>query len=679
MVQYYTATQWETHSAMPEPAIDGRQRVIVARISPEIDGGRFAIKRVVGETVTVDADVFADGHDLIACQILYSQDGQELQSSPMKPLGNDRWRGEFTVTELGRYCYTVEGWIDRFETWRRDLEKRISARQDVAVDLLIGADLIERAVARAIPEDAKVVQNWAQRLRENAGKESGAPIALDSELLKLIRRYPERDFATRYDKQLPVIVEREKARFSTWYELFPRSCSPEPERHGTLRDCEGWLPYVASMGFDVIYLPPIHPIGKTFRKGKNNSVSAQPDDVGSPWAIGSAEGGHKSIHPELGTLEDFRRFLSQAADHGLEVALDIALQCSPDHPYVQQHPEWFSTRPDGTIQYAENPPKKYQDIYPFDFETPHWQELWQELKSVFLFWIEQGVRIFRVDNPHTKSLAFWEWVIGEIKTPHPDVLFLAEAFTRPNVMYRLAKLGFSQSYTYFTWRNTKRELTDYFNELTNTQVLEYFRPNLWPNTPDILPEFLQVGGHPSFMVRLILAATLGASYGIYGPAFELCENAPLEAGKEEYLNSEKYELKHRDLNSKSSLKNLISRLNRIRKENPALQSNRNLRFHETDNPAILCYSKASDDLSSVIIAVVNLDCFHVQTGWIEIDLSSIGLDARHSFQVHDLLSEGRFLWQGPRNYVELVPESLPAHILRLRRWVRTEQDFDYYL
>jgi starch synthase (maltosyl-transferring) len=679
MVQYYTATQWETHSAMPEPAIDGRQRVIVARVSPEIDCGRFAIKRVVGEAVIVEADVFADGHDLVACQILYRQDGHEWQSSTMKPLGNDCWRGEFTVTELGRYCYTVEAWIDRFETWRRDLEKRISASQDVSVDLLIGAGLIERAAARATPEDSGVIQNWAQRLRENAGNESGAAIAFDSELLNLIRHYPERDFATRYDKQLPVIVEREKARFSTWYELFPRSCSSEPGRHGSFRDCQEWLPYVASMGFDVIYLPPIHPIGKTFRKGRNNSASAQPDDVGSPWAIGSAEGGHKSVHPELGTLEDFRRFLTKAADHGLEVALDIALQCSPDHPYVQQHPEWFHTRPDGTIQYAENPPKKYEDIYPFHFEIPQWRELWQELKSIFFFWIDQGVRIFRVDNPHTKSLRFWEWVIGEIRTQHPDVLFLSEAFTRPHVMYRLAKLGFSQSYTYFTWRNTKRELTDYFNEVTNTQVFEYFHPNLWPNTPDILPDFLQVGGHPSFMVRLILAATLGASYGIYGPAFELCENAPLGPGKEEYLNSEKYELKHRDLNSKSSLKNLISRLNRIRKENPALQSNRNLRFHETDNPAILCYSKASDDFSSVIIVAVNLDCFHVQKGWLEIDLSAIGLDTRHSFQVHDLLSEGRFLWQGSRNYVELVPDSLPAHILRLRRWVRTERDFDYYL
>jgi Glycosidases len=679
MAQYSIATQREINAPMPDLPSDGRQRVIVARVSPEIECGRFAIKRVAGESVIVEADVFADGHDLVSCQILYKQNGHELQASPMKSLGNDRWRGEFTVRELGSYCYTVEGWIDRFATWRRDLEKRISALQDVSVDLLIGADLIERAAARAASEDTRVLQKWAKRLRENAGNESGAAIALDPELLELIHRYPERDFATRYDKQLPVVVEREKARFSTWYELFPRSCSPAPERHGTFRDCEEWLPYVASMGFDIIYLPPIHPIGKTFRKGKNNSLPAQPDDVGSPWAIGSAEGGHKSIHPDLGTLQDFRRFVSKAADHGLEVALDIALQCSPDHPYVQQHPEWFSIRPDGTIQYAENPPKKYQDIYPFYFETAQWRELWQELKSVFLFWIEQGVRIFRVDNPHTKSFAFWEWVIGEIKMHHPDVIFLSEAFTRPNVMYRLAKLGFSQSYNYFTWRNTRQELTDYFTELTQTQVREYFRPNLWPNTPDILPEFLQVGGRASFMVRLILAATLGASYGIYGPSFELCENAPLGPGKEEYLNSEKYELKRRDLNSSNSLKNLISRLNRIRKENPALQSNRNLRFHETDNPSFVCYSRASDDLSNVIIVVVNLDCFHVQAGWLSIDLSSIGLDASHSFQVHDLLSEGRFLWQGPRNYVQLVPESLPAHVLRLRRWVRTERDFDYYL
>lgn len=664
---------------MSEPASNGRLRVVIARLSPEIDCGRFPAKRVINEKVTVEADVFTDGHDQVACRLVYWQDGNEPQVSPMKPLGNDRWRGEFCVVKLGRYSYTVEGWVDHFQTWRRDLEKRISAKQDISVDLLIGAGLIEAAAARAKGKDSEILRDWARRLRENKQPESQTAMALDTGLLGLVQLYPERELVTRYDKQLTVVVDREKAAFSTWYEVFPRSCSPEQNRHGTFRDCEQWLPYIASMGFDVLYLPPIHPIGRTFRKGKNNTLPAGPGTVGSPWAIGSAEGGHKSIHPELGTLQDFRRFLAKAADHGLEVALDIALQCSPDHPYVREHPEWFSTRPDGSIQYAENPPKKYQDIFPLNFATPQWQALWEELKSVFLFWIEQGARIFRVDNPHTKAFPFWEWVITETKNQHPDVLFLAEAFTRPNVMYRLAKLGFSQSYTYFTWRNTKEELTQYFAELAQTDVREYLRPNLWPNTPDILPEFLQVGGRPAFMVRLILAATLGGNYGIYGPSFELCENAPLHPGGEEYLNSEKYELKHRDLGSKASLKSFIASVNRIRKENPALQSNRNLRFHKTDNPALICYTKATDDLASVIVVVVNLDCRHVQSGWVNLDLDSIGLDTRHTFQAHDLLSEGRFLWQGSRNYVELVPESLPAHILLLRRWVRTEKDFDYYL
>lgn len=664
---------------MPETAADGRRRVVIERLSPEVDCGRFPIKRVVGETVVVEADVFADGHDQVGCRILYWKQGAEPQSSAMRPLGNDRWRGEFTVANMGRYQYTVEAWIERFRTWRGDLQKRISAGQDVHVELLVGVELIERAASRAAGEEAELLQQWALKIREGKDKPSGAEAALEEELLGLMDRYPERDRATRYEKQLSVVVDREKARFSTWYELFPRSCSTEVGRHGTLGHCEAWLPYIASMGFDVVYLPPIHPIGRTSRKGRNNSVVAEPNDVGSPWAIGSAEGGHKSVHPELGTLDDFKRFVSKAKEHGLEVALDIAFQCTPDHPYAHEHPEWFRKRPDGTIQYAENPPKKYHDIYPLHFETAGWQALWQELKSVFQFWIDQGVRIFRVDNPHTKPFSFWEWVINEIKEQYPDVLFLAEAFTRPHVMYRLAKLGFSQSYTYFAWRNTKQDLTDYFTELTQTEIREHFRPNLWPNTPDILTEFLQVGGRPAFMVRLILAATLGASYGIYGPAFELCENVPIQPGSEEYLNSEKYELKHRDLHSPGSLKDLISNVNRIRKENMALQSNRNLRFHETGNPALICYSKATDDLANVVLVIVNLDCFHAQSGWIQLDLESIGLDAHHAFQAHDLLGAGHYLWQGSQNYVELTPESLPAHIFRLRRWVRTERDFDYYL
>ena len=659
---------------------DGRGRVVIEKVSPQIDCGRFPIKRVVGEVVVVEADVFADGHDQVSCQVLYSREGdKDWQSAPMTREGNDRWRGTFSVPEVGRYEYTIEGWIDRFQTWRDALAKRIAAAQDVHVDLLVGAELIEAAAGRAKGEDVRLLQQTAHSIREEKDIQSATSLALGEKLFRAIGRHPERQFAIRYEKSLAVVVDREKASFSTWYEVFPRSCSSEAQRHGTFRDCERWLPYIASMGFDVVYLPPVHPIGRAFRKGKNNSQVAEPNDVGSPWAIGSREGGHTSVHPELGTLEDFRHFVSEAREHGLEVALDVAFQCTPDHPYVKQHPEWFRKRPDGSIQYAENPPKKYHDIYPLDFETEDWRTLWDELKNVFQFWIDQGVRIFRVDNPHTKPFSFWEWVIGEIKKKQDDVLFLSEAFTRPHVMYRLAKLGFSQSYTYFTWRNTKQELTDYFTELTQTEVREYFRPNLWPNTPDILSEFLQVGGRPAFMIRLILAATLGASYGIYGPAFELCENTPVHAGSEEYLNSEKYELKHRDLHSTWSLKDLISRINRIRKENAALQTNHNLRFHGTDNPMLICYSKTTDDLSNVMVVIVNLDSSHRQTGWVNLDLAVLGLEAGHEFQVHDLLGDGRYFWQGSRNYVELTPETLPAHILQVRRRIRTERDFDYYL
>ncbi|HXX65400.1 MAG TPA: maltotransferase domain-containing protein, partial [Bacteroidota bacterium] len=434
---------------MTAPSPNQWRRVVIERVSPEINCGRFAIKRVVGERVVVEADVFADGHDQVGCQILHGPEGAELEAAPLRPLGNDRWRGEFSVTKLGRHCYTVEAWVDRFQTWRSSLEKKISAHQDVAVDLLSGAELVERAAARARDDHAKLLWNWARRLREDRGQDFEKTIAFDADLLELMGRYPEPDLVCRYNKHLFVTVDREKARFSSWYEVFPRSCAPEAGSHGTFRDCEARLPYIRSMGFDVVYLPPIHPIGKSFRKGKNNSVGAEPADVGSPWAIGSLDGGHKSTHPQLGSLDDFKRLVSKAREQGLEVALDIAFQCTPDHPYVREHREWFLRRPDGTIQYAENPPKKYQDIYPLDFEGSQWEALWQELKSIFEFWMEQGVRTFRVDNPHTKPLAFWEWVIDEIKRQHPEVILLAEAFTKPHVMYGLAKLGFSQSYTYF--------------------------------------------------------------------------------------------------------------------------------------------------------------------------------------------------------------------------------------
>ncbi|MEO8125917.1 MAG: alpha-1,4-glucan--maltose-1-phosphate maltosyltransferase [Bryobacteraceae bacterium] len=658
---------------------DGRKRVVVEGVRPQIDGGRFPIKRVIGENVTIEADILADGHDQIACRILYRLESEpQWAEAPMRPLGNDRWRGVFQVSEIGRYVYTVEGWVDRFRTWRGDLIKRLDAGQNVDVEMMIGAGLVEAAARRAEGAAAEALLRWAGLLRlEDRQKREVA--ALDKDLVTAVQMSPDYSMATRYDTELTVVVDREKARFSSWYELFPRSCSPEEGRHGTFADCTARLPYIAAMGFDVLYLPPIHPIGRTFRKGKNNSVNPLPGDVGSPWAIGSEEGGHKSIHPELGTFDDFHLLVKSAAAFGIDLALDIAYQCAPEHPWVREHPEWFRMRPDGTIQYAENPPKKYQDIYPIDFESSAWRELWEELRSVVLFWIGHGVKIFRVDNPHTKAFPFWEWAISSIKAQHPEVIFLAEAFTRPRVMGRLAKIGFTQSYTYFTWRNTKKELTEYFQELTKTEMREYFRPNLWPNTPDILPEFLQVGGRPAFMVRLLLAATLGASYGIYGPAFELCDNAARTPGGEEYLDSEKYEIKRWDWNSERSLKDLIAGINRIRRENPALRSDTGLCFHETDNPLLICYSKATDDFSDVVLTVVNLDVFHKQIGWVTLDLASLSLEPGEAFQAHDLLTGGRYLWQGARNYVELTPESLPAQIFRLRRRIRTERDFDYYL
>jgi len=525
---------------------EGRWRTVIEGVKPEIDGGRFAIKRTVNEEVVVEADIFTDGHDALSAVLLYRRESEpQWTEVSMEFLINDRWRGSFRVTELGRYRYTLIGWVDHFKTWRRDLAKKVEAGQDVLVDLLVGARLIEEAGRRASKEEGQILRKWAEDLRADAEPQSARiRLALSAEVAALMEKHPDSRFATTYEKELAVVVDREKARFSSWYEMFPRSCISEAGRHGTLKDCEARLPYIASMGFDVLYFPPIHPIGHTHRKGKNGVPSETPTDPGSPWGIGSQEGGHKAIHPQLGTLKDFRRFFDKAKGHGLEVALDMAFHCSPDHPYVKEHREWFKIRPDGTVQYAENPPKKYQDIYPLDFETEQWQELWEELKRVVLFWIDQGVRIFRVDNPHTKPFPFWEWLIQEVKQDHPDVIFLSEAFTRPKVMYRLTKLGFTHSYTYFAWRNTKVELIQYFTELTQTEVREYFRPNLWPNTPDILTEQLQHGGRPAFMARLVLAATLGASYGIYGPAFELCENRPREAGSEEYLDSEKYEIKH---------------------------------------------------------------------------------------------------------------------------------------
>ena len=659
---------------------EGKQRVVIEGVAPEIDGGQFPIKRTRGGLVEVEADIFVDGHEVISAALLFRHErGQVWRESPFEARVNDRWRAVFRVDELGRHFYSITAWVDRFKSWRRDLKKRADAGAHTEADMLMGAALLEETSTRA-GSDVKKLREWAKRLSDGKqGLSDKLGLALSDDLADLVERYPDRSSATKYAKDLSVIVDREKARFSSWYEMFPRSCAAEPGRHGTFKDCERMLPYIASMGFDVLYLPPIHPIGRTHRKGKNNAVVTAANDPGSPWAIGGAEGGHKSIHPELGTLAEFKHLVSQAETHGMELALDLAFQCSPDHPYVKEHPEWFRRRPDGTVQYAENPPKKYEDIFPLDFTSEQWRGLWQELLGVAQFWIDQGIRIFRVDNPHTKPLLFWHWLIDEVKKKNPDVIFLAEAFTRPKVMYRLAKVGFSQSYTYFSWRNTKPELTQYFIELTRSQARDYFRPNLWPNTPDILNEYLQFGGRPAFMVRLILAATLGASYGIYGPAFELMEDRPREAGSEEYLNSEKYEIRNWNRETSDSLKELIARVNRIRKENPALQSDDSLRFHEVDNEQILCYTKQSEDLSNVIAVVVNLDPHHVQSGWVKLPLETLKLDPLDSYQAHDLLTGARFLWHGERNFVELNPPTGPAHILRLRRRLRREQDFDYFM
>lgn len=673
------------------PADGGRKRVVIEHVTPQIEGGRYAIKRTIGETVVVEADLFCDGHDALSCALIYRKQGTETwHEVPMEPmLGTyadgeaavDRWRAAFVVPDMGQYVYTVIGWVDHFKSWRRDLKKRVAAHQDVSVELLVGANLIEQASQRATDEDdTKWLRAWAGALRKQSDVQHAIQVALDDQVDQYMSRYPDKHAATTYDKELTVWVERERARFSSWYEMFPRSCSGTPGVHGTFKDCEKRLPYIAEMGFDIIYLPPIHPIGKAFRKGKNNSLIAQGDDCGSPWAIGAKEGGHKAVHPELGTLDDFQHLVKTAKEkYSIEIALDIAFQCSPDHPYVKAHPEWFRQRPDGTIQYAENPPKKYQDIYPFDFETENWQELWQELLSIFVFWIKQGVSVFRVDNPHTKAFGFWEWCIGKIKKDYPETIFLAEAFTRPKVMYNLAKLGFTQSYTYFAWRNTKKDLTDYFTTLTQTEVREFFRPNPWPNTPDILNEYLQTGGRPAFMARLVLAATLGASYGIYGPAFELCVNEPLKPGSEEYLHSEKYEIKQWNLDSPHSLRYLIAQVNRVRRENPALQQLVNLHFHPTDNDQLICYSKHTDNLDNIVIVIVNLDPYHTHSGWVELSLEHFGLDLRKPYQMHDVLDDTRYLWNGPRNFVQLNPSIIPAHIFCLRRHVRTEQDFDYYM
>lgn len=665
---------------MPQTLLSDEERlkrVVINEVTPMIDGGRYPVKRVVGEWVEVEANVFADGHDLVAACLLYRHGREgEWRKVPMVALGNDRWRGKFKVSQLGIYCYTVEGWVDHFSTWVFNLRRRVEAGVAEEVDLLIGKGLLVEVMERV--KEGKS-QSDIRRLERaiRAIEEIKLPLELKEVAhleglvrlaQRLIRRYPEPSQVTRYPVELQVRVEPRRARFSAWYELFPRSWSREPGRHGTFQDLIHHLPYIAEMGFDVLYLPPIHPIGRSRRKGRNNSLEPEADAPGSPWAIGSEEGGHKAVHPQLGTLDDFRQLVKVARyEYGIEVALDLAFHCSPDHLYLKEHPEWFFRRPDGSLQYAENPPKKYQDIYPFYFETPEWKSLWTELYSIVEFWTDQGVKIFRVDNPHTKPFPFWEWLIQKLKNHYPDVILLSEAFTRPQVMHQLAKLGFTQSYTYFTWRNTKWEIESYLEELCQHPSREYFIPNLWPNTPDILHEYLQSGGRPAFITRLVLAATAGSNYGIYGPAFELCVNTPLKPGSEEYLNSEKYEIKHWDLEAPHSLKPLITLVNRIRKENEALHHTWSLKIYRIDNPLLIVYGKRSPDKKNIILVALNLDTHYTQSGWVEIPVEDLGVSLDQEFWVHDLLTGNRYPWKGTHHYIELNPHHLPAHIFRVER------------
>jgi starch synthase (maltosyl-transferring) len=676
----------------------GRQRPVVNVVRPRVDGGAWPSKAAVGDRVVVEADVLVNGHDRLACDLRYAHQGDRRWITlPMRDAGNDRWRAELPITGIGLYRFAVRARPDSFETWKQDLRARMDANQDITTELQIGATLLEDAAGRADGADRRMLASTAAALRDElaplervgAGsvvtarrpEPSGAldrtrgsraetvpPTLFSEELSQIVGRHPDLNVSVTSDIHR-IYADSERARFSAWYELFPRSASPDPSRAGTLADVEARLRYVAKLGFDVVYLPPIHPIGRTNRKGRDGQRLAQPGDPGSPWAIGATEGGHRSIHPELGTFDDLRSLVATAASMNIEVALDLAFQASPDHPWVREHPEWFRHDPDGTIRHAENPPKQYEDIYPLNFETIYWRELWNELLEVGRFWAEMGIRIFRVDNPHTKPFRFWEWFIASLKADYPEMIFLAEAFTRPKVMYQLAKLGFTQSYTYFAWKNAKWELEEYFTELTQSAVADFFRPNLWPNTPDILTELLQSGETTAFVTRLILAATLSASYGIYGPAFELQVHAAREPGSEEYFHSEKYEVRHWELADPKSLAELVARINEIRHAHSALQHDRTLRFHRVENDQMIVYSKRAIDTSvaDAIVVVANLDVTKSQAGWVHLDLRELGVEGATTFVMHDLLTQARYRWDGDRNYVILDPAVLPVHVFSVER------------
>ena len=644
--------------------MQNQTRIIIENVTPQLDGGAFYIKRIVGQSVVVKANVFADGHDVIAACVKFKHESaKKWQEVRMTELGNDEWQAEFTVDKQGHFSYFVEAWVDYALNWQHGTERKIQDKQYDKTELLGGAEYRETILKEVNASEKKYLNEAIKAFQDEKLYDKAIQIALSKELHHIFEAYPTRTLANK-SHELQVYVDRPKALFSTWYEFFPRSSSPEKGKHGTFKDCEKLLPRVAAMGFDTLYFPPIHPIGEVNRKGKNNATTAEPGDVGSPWGIGSQYGGHKATHPELGTIDEFKSLVKTAKSLGIEVAMDYALQAAPDHPYVKEFPQWFKWRPDGTVQYAENPPKKYQDIMPIYFETGDWKNLWKELLDVALFWVEEcDIRVFRVDNPHTKPFYFWGWLIAEVKKKHPDVLFLAEAFTRPKIMHELAKQGFSQSYTYFTWRNTKAELIEYVEELTKTEQADFYRPNFWPNTPDILPYALQSGNESIYLHKYFLAATLSSSVGIYGPVYEYMVSEAMP-GKEEYFNSEKYEFYHWDWSIQNKLIAIITKINKIRKEQPSLQQTNNIQFCATDNDQILAYYKFDDAKHDETLMICSLDPYYAKQAWVQLPLASLGIHAGQTVKVVDLITGNSYHWDKEWNFVELHP-ALPFHLFKI--------------
>lgn len=660
-----------------KPKLESWSPIIIEAVHPEVDDGRYPIKREVGDRLVVSADIFKEGHDVLTAVLRYRTIKETTwHEAVMSHVDNDRWSGHFDLKENTRYLYTIGAFTNTFESWRQEVTKKSQAHERIESELLEGRAWVEGAMKRATGQDKARLNDILKRWRPSDTQEAQLALALNEELAQLVECHQERTAWTVYDRELKVVVDRVRARYGAWYEIFPRSQGTIPGKGSTFQECEQRLPAIKAMGFDVLYLTPIHPIGRTNRKGKNNSLTATPTDPGSPYAIGNEQGGHDAVEPSLGTIEDFDRFEQAVRAQGMELAMDFAINCSPDHPYVKEHPEWFVHRPDGTIKYAENPPKKYQDIYNVDFYCKDWLGLWNEMKRVILFWADHGVKIFRVDNPHTKPVAFWEWVIREVQDRYPDAIFLSEAFTRPKMMKVLAKAGFTQSYTYFTWRNFKQELTDYLIELSRSEMKEYFRPNFFTNTPDILPEILQQGGRPAFKFRLVLAATLSPSYGIYS-GYELCENRALP-GREEYLDSEKYEITVWDWNRPGHIVDYVTLLNRIRQENPALHELENLEFYESSNDQVLFYGKSTVDKKNSVLVAVNLSPFQSQETHLRIPIEGLGIKPDETYQLHNVISDQRDLMIGDSYMLRLDPQVEPAAIFVVRRWTHREQEFDYF-